>query len=59
MNCLFFELEEIKKRVIIKNKHAFVFPTNIPIVPGHLLICPNRCVATINDLTNEELKIYC
>lgn len=56
MNCPFCESEEIKKRVIIKSEYAFVFPTNIPIVPGHLLICPNRCVATINDLTNEELK---
>ena len=31
------------------------FPTNIPIVPGHALICPVRCVATIEELDEEEL----
>ncbi|OGF21406.1 hypothetical protein A2316_03745 [Candidatus Falkowbacteria bacterium RIFOXYB2_FULL_38_15] len=49
------EYPEIKNRIIITNKLAFAFPTNIPIVPGHLLICPKRRVATIDELTGAEL----
>jgi len=31
------------------------FPTNIPITPGHTLICPIRHVSKIDQLLNEEL----
>ena len=27
----------------------------MPIVPGHTLICPQRCVSKIDDLTEDEL----
>lgn len=30
------------------------FPSNIPIVPGHVLICPVRCLATVDQLSDEE-----
>ncbi len=33
-----------------------VFPTNIPITLGHLLICPKRHIAKIDELSVEELK---
>lgn len=55
MNCEFCELPEIKERTIARNDLAFAFPTNLPIVPGHLLICPVRHVEKLDDLTNEEL----
>lgn len=53
--CVFCERPEIKERAIIQNNLAFSFPTNIPIVPGHILIVPNRCVANSGDLTHEEI----
>jgi len=54
MNCPFCEKPEIKERTIIENEHAWAFPTNIPIVPGHILISPKRCIATINELNPSE-----
>ena len=56
MKCAFCELPEIKKRIIIKNNYAFAIPSNMPIVPGHLLICPIRCIAKYEDLNPEELN---
>ena len=55
MICPFCEDPIIKDREVIKNEYAWAFPTNIPIVPGHLLICPIRCVGTIDELSEQEL----
>lgn len=46
----------IKERIITKNNLAFSFLTHMPIVPGHALICPIRCVATCEELTHDEWK---
>ena len=54
MTCPFCENKEIKERTILKNEFAWAFPTNIPIVPGHILIAPIRCVATWEELKKEE-----
>lgn len=54
MNCFEINNPVIKDRVVAKNNFAFAFPSNIPIVPGHLLICPLRVVQTCENLTNEE-----
>ncbi len=54
MRCAYCELPEIKEREIVRNELAWAFPTNIPIVPGHVLICPIRCVATFEELTEKE-----
>jgi len=53
--CAFCTNPEVKARTIIKNDLAFAFPTYIPITPGHILICPVRCVSKINELSQEEL----
>ena len=54
--CVYCDSPAIRDREIItKNKLAWVFPTNIPIVPGHVLIVPIRCVATFDELTSEEV----
>ena len=55
--CVFCTSSGVKEREIIRNEYAWAFPTNIPIVPGHILICPIRCVDNFNDLTKEEIKI--
>jgi diadenosine tetraphosphate (Ap4A) HIT family hydrolase len=51
-----FDLEEtnIKERTILKNDFAFVFVNQMPIVPGHLLVCPIRPVQKSDDLLSEE-----
>lgn len=56
MKCVYCELPEIKERAIILNEYAWAFLTNIPIVPGHVLIAPIRCVARFEDLTEQEVK---
>ena len=45
---------EKNERVIVKNDLAWAFPTNIPVVPGHVLISPIRHVARFEDCTIEE-----
>jgi len=55
IRCAFCEIPAIREREIVRNEHAWAFPTNIPIVPGHVLIAPLRCVATVEDMTSEEL----
>lgn len=55
LKCIFCERPEIRNRITIKTENAFAFPTNMPIVPGHMLICPNRCVAKISDMKQEEI----
>jgi diadenosine tetraphosphate (Ap4A) HIT family hydrolase len=54
MACVYCTNEDIKKREIISNGLAWAFSTNIPITPGHLLITPKRCAATLSELTKEE-----
>lgn len=54
MNCAFCGNQEIQERVIVENDLAFAFPTNTPIVPGHVLICPKRCIKYYEDATQAE-----
>ena len=54
MRCAFCESPEIQERIILKNSLVSAFPTNIPITPGHTLICPNRCIPKLSDLTADE-----
>jgi diadenosine tetraphosphate (Ap4A) HIT family hydrolase len=54
MKCVYCELPEIKERQIYSNDLAWAFLTNIPIVPGHTLVAPKRCVAKYEDLTSNE-----
>ncbi len=54
MKCVFCDISELEKRTVIDDGLSFVFPTNIPIVPGHVLIAPKRCVQTYADLTPKE-----
>lgn len=56
MNCPFCENPDIQARMAYKDALVMAFPTNIPITPGHMLVCPVRHVAKIDDVTDEELK---
>jgi diadenosine tetraphosphate (Ap4A) HIT family hydrolase len=55
MNYFDITSAEIKNRLIFENDLVFAFPSNMPIVPGHILICPKRIVSTVDDLTTTEL----
>ncbi len=52
---IFTTLPEIKERHIAENETAWAFLTNIPITPGHALVCPKRVVETLEELTEKEL----
>jgi len=62
MNCGFCkdkENNENNKRIIIETKLSKVFPSNQPIVLGHTIIIPKRCVPNFEDLTiNEKNDIF-
>lgn len=45
---------EFTARTITQNALAKAVITNIPIVPGHTLIMPQRCIPTLESLTPEE-----
>jgi diadenosine tetraphosphate (Ap4A) HIT family hydrolase len=54
--CVYCSTPSIKERMIASNELTWAFPTNIPIVPGHVLIAPVRCVALFEELTDAEKK---
>lgn len=56
IRCAYCEIHAITEREIVRNEHAWAFPTNMPIVPGHVLVAPIRCVATLEEMTPEEVQ---
>ncbi len=54
MSCDFCNDAEITEREIARGDLVRAFPTRTPIVPGHVLLCPLRHVATFDDLTEAE-----
>jgi histidine triad (HIT) family protein len=53
-DCVFCTSPDIKAHTIFRNDLAWAFPTNIPITPGHTLICPVRHVEKMADCTPQE-----
>ena len=45
---------DVSDKIILMTDYTIAFPTNIPIVPGHVLLCPRRIVAKFEDLTSLE-----
>lgn len=56
IHCAYCEIPEIQERAIVRNELAWAFPTNIPVVPGHVLVAPIRCVASFENLTEDEKR---
>ena len=54
MNCVFCEQVIGSEREIARNELACAFPTNMPIVAGHVLVVPLRCEAKFENLTEKE-----
>jgi len=55
-DCIYCTSPEIKARTIKRNELAWAFLTNIPITPGHTLVCPVRHIQKFEELTDEEKK---
>lgn len=53
-NCTFCHNEKVLERTVWRSDRVQIFPSNMPIVPGHLLVCPTRCVRTLDELSNLE-----
>lgn len=47
-------MPEVQERAIVREDLAWAFPTNIPITPGHTIVCPVRHVERFEELTGEE-----
>jgi diadenosine tetraphosphate (Ap4A) HIT family hydrolase len=54
--CDFCDSPDLKKRAIFANNLVWALPTNIPVVPGHVLICPVRHVKNFEELNTEECE---
>src|SRR5262245_33515424 len=55
--CHFCRVENtVGVRNLCSNAYAFAFLTNSPIVPGHTLIVPVRCVVSADELEMHELQ---
>jgi diadenosine tetraphosphate (Ap4A) HIT family hydrolase len=54
MNCAFCDNPDVQERIIIEDDFAFAFPTNTPIVPGHILVVPKRHIQYYEELNAEE-----
>ena len=55
IECPFCLSSGIQDRIIVDNHDAKAFLTYTPIVPGHILICPKRCVSSIDELEEHEI----
>lgn len=54
-DCDFCTEPGFQSRIFLRNQLVVASPTRIPITPGHALVCPIRHVATIAELTDEEV----
>ncbi len=55
MSCQFCNNSDVQSRLIYQDDLIIVFPTNIPITPGHTIICPVRHISKIDELSDQEL----
>jgi diadenosine tetraphosphate (Ap4A) HIT family hydrolase len=51
--CPFCHLETT--RLVLENESAAAFPDAYPVTEGHVLVVPKRHLASLFDLTDEEL----
>ncbi len=59
MSCLFCDIvaKKIPAEVVYEDDYVLAFKDISPQAPTHLLIIPRRHIATLNDLTDEDLGI--
>ena len=49
------ENKDTQNYILFRGKTSFVMLNNYPYNPGHLMVAPFRHLATLDDLTDEEL----
>jgi len=54
-NCRFCSIDPKRSRIIKKFKYCYVMFSNPRLVPGHLLVIPNRHVERMSELDDKEL----
>lgn len=56
MECLFCKIRDgqIPARVVYKDDHCLAFEDIRPQAPTHVLVIPNKHIATVNDITVED-----
>ena len=56
---LFFNNEDVTKRVFLRRRYVFGMVNDRPVVDGHILVCPVRQVRSMRDLTElEYLELF-
>lgn len=53
--CSALKLEEKEALVVHKGKKCYVIMNRNPYNPGHVMVCPKRHVANLEDLDDEEI----
>ena len=56
MDCVFCQIINEQKDIILENDLAVAFYDSFPVSDGHVLIIPKRHCITYFDLTGEEMK---
>ncbi|QRV94835.1 Bis(5'-nucleosyl)-tetraphosphatase[asymmetrical] [Ceratobasidium sp. AG-Ba] len=60
MSPRLFSVFDVTRQVFIQNRLSFGIVGLKPIVPGHVLVIPNRVVPRVADLSPEELgDLFC
>ena len=54
--CIAQEVDDEAGLVVFRAEHAFVVMNKYPYNSGHLLVCTNRHVATLDELDPEEMR---
>lgn len=54
MSCPFCDIDQEKTRILEKGENFFVVFSNPRLMPGHILIVPNRHIEKISELNKEE-----
>ena len=55
-DCLFCKIErgEVPARIVYQDAELFAFEDLAPQAPTHILICPRRHVASLNEATSDD-----
>ncbi len=53
--CNALKMDEREALVVHKAKKSYVIMNRNPYNPGHVMVCPNRHLASLEDLSEEEM----
>ncbi len=59
MDCLFCKIvtQEIPAELIYEDEYVVAFNDINPQAPTHILIIPRKHIATLNDISDEDIKV--